>query len=136
MEEMTREQAIKKLRKLLGPKAAINVRDEITSPERRAYALASVRALRVRKDELAARIETRRKELLDVPDFKAMLDEMAELRKQMNTLSGDAMNYRFEAGTIDEGIPGFNVFHVAAKGDTWEEVIETIERERGSQRKT
>jgi seryl-tRNA synthetase len=123
---MTRDQAFKKIRKLLGPKAAADVRGDISSPEKRERASESLKFLRTRREELDAKITARQKELLDVPDFQALLEERRKLRKEVDSFQGEALHYKFMAGRIS-GVGGISFFHVEAQGDTWEEVIAKLE---------
>jgi hypothetical protein len=126
---MTRDEATRKIKKLLGPKALLEARGEISAPDKRERAREAARFLKARTVELDAKIAARQKELLDVPDYQAMLAERKTLRKDANDLLGDQLHYKFQAGTLG-GFTGFPIFHVEAQGDTWEEVIAKLEEKK------
>jgi hypothetical protein len=128
---MTREQALKKLRKLLGKNAAFTVHERISSPEARARALESRRFLSGRKVELSERLEARRKALLDGdPEYQSLLAELRPVREQIEKQTGEAFYYKFVAGTVSRLIPSMPIFHIEASGDTWEDVIAKIEAKK------
>ena len=117
---MTRDQAWKRLTKLLGKRAAMRVGTELSSPERRAKALARVQATIAESDHIDAEIKRRLKEL---NWYVEMCQQKTDLYRERRKIEGWTMYYRFEAirklGWCNE---------VLATGDTWEEVFEKLEK--------
>ena len=127
---MTRAEALKKVRKLLGPKAAIEVKEGITSPDRRQAASEEGRIISAEVKALSDRMEGRRQMLLAADDlYQSLLKEYRALKKRHNELTGEMLRYRFTTGRIN-GAGGISFFHVDAQGDTWEEVIAKL-KEKG-----
>lgn len=119
---MTRDQAWKKIRRLLGPKARIETGEAISSPERRAVGKAAHEAHRAALDELQAEIDRLVREFYQTEPIASLRAKREKMRKDTAKLPS-ATYKKFIAGTVDTFIPGFPVFHIKASGDTWEEVI-------------
>lgn len=126
---MTRAQAFTKIKRILGPNAHVDVGNEITSPEKRQAAHDAAESFRQQRTELDARITSLQKVLLDHPEYKALQAQRTALRKQFEQVNWQQSRYKFQAGIVSDLGP-FNAFHVRASGDTWEEVIAKLEKER------
>jgi hypothetical protein len=103
---MTREQAVRRLRRLLGKRARWRVTKGLTSPEKRAAARAALEAVRD---------ERRRCPYDEVERLKA-------LQAQESALFIAQFDYRFKIFR-NEGWMNIEV----GQGDTWEEAFASIE---------
>lgn len=112
---MTREQAIREARKRFGPRAIARAGEALSSPEKRATALATLKANRERRDAIDREVQAR----LDAEDwYRALMAERKECQKIISQTQGWASYYKFAVGK-DIGI----AFSVEGQGDTWEEAF-------------
>lgn len=119
---MTREQAVKRLRKLYGEKARWRVGETITSPERREAARAE--RDRLREEVVEVEEEIRRREVAaGIPELRALRTALAKARDEAGWRSAEK---RFRVGYLDLGI----AFYVKGEGDTWEEALAEAERKK------
>lgn len=123
---MRREDAIKKLGKLLGKSLGYRVDPKAPDADEREQAMAELAIARPIRDEVRKAMDDRKAELLrGDPEFQRLCTEYAEARKHCEKLQGITGHYRFAAGTSN-GI----FFMIAAQGDSWEEVIAKIEKDK------
>jgi predicted nucleic acid-binding Zn-ribbon protein len=124
--DMERAVALKKLGKLLGKSMGYQVDPKAPDRDDRAEALARLKEERPTKEALSKQMAAREAELLKADaEYQRLKAEYAEARKRCEELSYTANRYRFTAGTM-----GQLFFSVKAQGDSWEEVIAKIEKER------
>lgn len=125
---MTREQALKKLRRLLGPTCYAEIGDRISSPEKRDRYHARRRAARDEKTRAGEALDARRREVLAADSqyqtllatFRAASDAEKDVRYH-----ADESGYKFTVGTITHGM----FRSQRAAGDTWEEVFAALARD-------
>jgi hypothetical protein len=115
---VTRAEAVKRLRKHYGDKALYRVTAGAPNADQRAQATAAQRELNEARKLLDEAMELRRAELLNVPDYQAMVAQQKELRAGANRLMGIQHSYRYTIGRAELGF-----FHVHGQGDTWEEAF-------------
>ena len=119
---MTRADAIRKITKLLGPKAYWRVGEHTTSPEKREEAKVCNLDLNFRRASVHRDLQARQRELLDAdPEYQRLHAEWRALNAEEHQVSG----YKFEAG-VREGI----FITPRAYGDTWEEVITKLQAQQ------
>jgi len=122
---MTRDAALKKLRRLLGPAAYWRVGQHVTGPDRRrAYDLQLADAKFALAMLARDRADRRAALLAADPVFQALDAETKAATKRAEAVSyhNGAGGYRFEVGTRD------GIFaQPKAYGDTWEEVFAKLE---------
>lgn len=103
---MTRGEALRKLRSLLGPKAKAEVLDKITSPERRAAATERRKKAQAEGEDLNRRIQ------------KQFGAEIKAIQRRLDQASAETNTYKVTVFT-----PLSIGWLTVAKGDTWEEVF-------------
>lgn len=116
---MTRDQAVKRLRRLYGARAYANVGEAQSSPDRRTEALQRAREARQRRDALEREIAAR----LEALDWYREL--VAEKRKASEAASRELTNigyYKFRVGQ-NRGFAN----EITGSGDTWEEALAAAE---------
>jgi hypothetical protein len=118
---MERGAAIRKLMKVLGPKAYWRINKGISSPERRhtqqlSYLDAQWQAAMYARDR-----DLIRERLLNVPEYLEVKAAYVAATQRKESV-GCQPYYRFEVGTADN-LGVFNALHPKASGDTWEEVF-------------
>ncbi len=127
---MERTTAIKKLKKLLGPKCYWRIGDKITSPERRAETKTFLLETEFSERCLARDMKVRAAELMAADtlyqslkaDWQSYRDKIESSRQK-----GEPA-FRFEVGTQSGG--ALNVVSPKAYGDTWEEIFEKLQSNR------
>src|SRR5262249_20699452 len=118
--------ALKKLGKLLGKSMGYRVDLKAPDKDDRAEALAKLKEARVKRDALSKQREARMAELLrGDAEFQRLKSECAEAQKECDGVSDICKRMRFAAGIL-----GQLFFSVKAKGDTWEDVIDTLPKDR------
>jgi hypothetical protein len=128
---MERNAAIRKLKKLLGPNAYWEVREGLTSPERRADYRDRAKAARAAHDAAVAAVHARRDAILAADtEYQQLLQASKATLKALDAVryyDADA-GYKFEVGTRGSGLGGlFTIKTPRAKGDTWEQVFAQLE---------
>jgi len=126
---MTREQAIKKLRKIIGPNVYWRIGERLSRPEDREAASTKGKELRAAQVDIEERMKVRRETVLAADadyqaikaEYKTNHDAREHLRK-----SGRVAYWRFEVGTTD-AMGGLRISRPKAYGDTWEEIFATLE---------
>jgi hypothetical protein len=119
---MNEQQAIGKLKKLLGPRAAWRVDPKAPLADERAAALAARPAASKAVLDARTALDARRAELLRDPEYVHLLNEWQFLKRQADLLAGASHRHRITVGR-NSGI----ALHVVAEGDNWAEVIEKLE---------
>lgn len=121
---MQRIEAIKKLKRVLGPKAYWRIGPTLTSPERRhAAALIMLDAL-FQKAMLDRDMQIRRDALLQDPEYQSLRTARAGAVKVIESPTV-RQTYRFEVG-VTANIVGFETVKPRAYGDTWEEIFSKL----------
>lgn len=124
---MTRAQAIRKLRKEVGPKAFFEVRTSAPDKDARAVLSDYVRTLNAERTRLDAALETRRAEVLNAdPQYVQLRDARAVVNADLKT-TFNRLGYRFTIGVVSE--LGFG--HIEGQGDTWEEAFADRAKRKG-----
>ena len=119
---MRREDALKKLSRLLGKNFRYRVDPTAPDADERAEAKARLPELNARLDELGLQRNERRKALLDADaEYQRLKAEYDAASKARSDAVSCTMHYRFTVGTLGELF-----FHVKAQGDSWEEVISKV----------
>lgn len=123
---MERAVAIKKLTKILGKSLGYRVDpkapDQDDRDEARAQLAVEVPKRDALKKQRRERLETI---LLADAEYQRLKAEEAEAQKRCEKLSSATHHYRFTAGTSNGMF-----FLVKAQGDSWEEVIAKLTKER------
>lgn len=127
---MERAIAVKKLRALLGSKLGYRFDAGAPSKEERETARAELKEAAKMRDDLGSKLQVRRKQICDAdPEYQAISAGLDIARKRLEKLNQIAYRHRVEVGTSSKlGI--FNCFHVAATGDSWEEVIAKVQADK------
>jgi hypothetical protein len=124
---MRREDAIKKLTKLLGKKLGYRVDPKAPDHDERANAREQLEGFRAERDRLRTQKELRLKAILAADEeYQRLKVELDAHSKRCDELIGITLQYRFTAGYFMAA--GF--FVIKAQGDSWEEVIAKLQKER------
>lgn len=119
---MRREDALKKLSRLLGKNFRYRVDPSAPDADDRAEAKAALPELRAKREELREQVQLRLKAILSADEeYQRLKAESEEARKICERTESLIRHYRFTAGTQGELF-----FHVKAQGDSWEEVIAKV----------
>jgi len=118
---MNKNQAIVKLRAILGRDLAYRINPKVPVGEQREANLqcriALTEDLRVAKEAA----EARRREILADPEYQRLQGRVEELRRERDSLYS-ADHHRIEVGTSSD-VGGLGFFHIRASGDNWAEVV-------------
>jgi len=121
---MTREDAVRQLRRVIGPLAISVVGSHRSGPRQRAAAKVQEQALgaqlEVLQDELRRKVATRH----EPRDLITLQHQVIRLERQRSEAQARAGYYRFWVGE-DHG--RFQIER--ARGDTWDEVFALLNRE-------
>ena len=127
---MTREQALRRLKRVLGPKAYWRIAEGVSSPEKRERYHARRQAAHAQRKAAADALEARKVELLAADaEYQARLaiyHTAKEVDNDVRYRDGES-GYKFSVGIIDLGM--FRVQR--AEGDTWEEIFAQLEPTKG-----
>jgi hypothetical protein len=116
---MNLTQAKAALRKLYGDKAMWRYNDKAPKGDERAELLAAIEPLRAAEQELSAKLDARRIELLLDPQYVELQQQWRAARREAQLAIGRAHTRRV---TIGKHSMGF--FMVEAEGDNWQEAID------------
>jgi len=119
---MTREQAIRKARAVVGPRAILEVRSFVSSPDKRAEAKAEADRHEAERDCLRAEIDRRMREA-GIYELQARSRKAHEARADALHRAGWLAGYRFHINRATSSIGS----EVLGYGDTWEEAIAMAE---------
>ena len=123
---MERAVAIKKLTKILGKSLGYRVDPKAPDQDDRDEAKAQLTVARPECEALKKQLEERRAAVLLADTEYQYLKKMhAEAKEHCDKLFSLTMHYRFMAGTSN-GV----FFTIRAQGDSWEEVIAKLTKER------
>jgi hypothetical protein len=126
---MERQIAIKKLTKLLGKNLGYRVDPKAPDQDDRDEARANLKIVGATRDELREAVRQRCNALLAADaEYQRLKVEFEKARETSDVLAATLSHYRFTAGII--GSHGF--FVIKAQGDSWEEVIAKLEKDRVS----
>jgi hypothetical protein len=124
---MQRAAAIKKLTKLLGQAFGYRVNLHAPYADERLQEQANARRLLDARQAALEALNARRTWLLDAdPEHRLLLEQLTRLRDAHANANFMARAYRFTAGVTDGMF-----YHVVAQGDTWEEVVASVEKAHG-----
>lgn len=121
---MTRTEAIKKLKRMLGPTCYWRIGEHQTSPEKRRAAMLEFLDIQFCRAMIERDRTERRRVLLLDPEYQALTREVVQAQKTLDSKRGHP-TFRFEVGTSAD-IAGFNALSPKAYGDTWEEIFEKL----------
>lgn len=131
---MERAIAVKKLAKLLGKKFAYEFKPNAPSAEERDEARVKHKAAAEVVAAADKQLNERRRAVLDADtEYQALVQKAKAARDVTAKLSGVMYSHRVVVGTISN-LGAFNAFHVAAQGDSWEDVIKKVEAEKAKGR--
>jgi hypothetical protein len=121
---MTRNQALLRLKKVLGPTAYATVGDSVSSPEKRDRYRTRRASSRTVLAGATAALDARRKAILDADtEYQQLLTLYRKAKAAAEDVryhDGEG-GYKFEVGTRT------GIFrHPLAAGDTWEEVFDKL----------
>jgi len=124
--KMERAVAIKVLGKLLGKKLGYRVDDKAPTKEERAEARAALTQAIEERNKMNEQRDARYKAILAADEeYQRLFAEAKAARKRTDELSSITRHYKITVGT-SEGM----FFMVRAEGDTWEEIIAKLPRDR------
>jgi hypothetical protein len=125
---MTPAEGQKRVKAILGERAAWRDSKTATSPEARKYAHERLTLLRDEYARVTALREARMRELLADPQYQQLAAQAATLRKERDQAQSNALRYRLLVG-INKGW----CFEVKAEGDNWSDVVSKLAaKERAS----
>ena len=123
---MERSVALKKLGKLLGKSMGYRVDPKAPDAEEREEAGVELKAVVEARTEAQLKMDARRREILAADaEYQALKASYDETRKRAERLQGMTNYYRFTVG-VSNGM----FFMIKAQGDSWEEVIATVAKDR------
>jgi hypothetical protein len=123
---MERSVALKKLGKLLGKSMGYRVDPKAPDAEEREEAGVELKAVVEARTEAQLKMDARRREILAADaEYQALKASYDETRKRAERLQGMSHHYRFTVG-VSNGM----FFMIKAQGDSWEEVIATVAKDR------
>ena len=118
---MTRDEGVKRIKKLLGARCMITDNGRKTSPEGRVEYKARLKAAQAVVVEAEAKMKQRREEILKDTRYCALVDEWKEARKALGEVNVVGGGYRLMAGK-DSGF----ACEVRAEADNWEELVRAV----------
>jgi hypothetical protein len=125
---LTREQAIRKLKAIIGPRAMWRVSEGISSPEKRQRYHARTSTAEADRKAASAAMSARAAEVCaadaEYQRLKASYDEARKAASETR-YRDDESGYKFTVGK-----DAVYAFVVEAQGDTWEEVISKLEQQK------
>jgi hypothetical protein len=125
---MERTVAVKRLAKLLGKDMGYRVYSDAPSAEERARLKAESPALLAAREEAKKAKEERCRAILDADqEYQRLCAVHTEAAKAMARASSQLHSYKITVG-IASNVGAFSLFRVAAQGDSWEQVIEKLEK--------
>ena len=123
---MERAAALKKLTKLLGKTMGYRVDPKAPTPEEREAARVALLDARAGRDTINKQREERYKAILAADsEYQALRAAHSAAQKRVDAIAGTLRRWRFTVGRSN-GI----FFEVKAEGDSWEEVIEKLTKEK------
>lgn len=123
---MERVVALKRLRKLLGNEMGWRVDPKAPTADERSEAEARRPALNEAFTQAEKAMQERRAVLLQDPLYQELVTAYKLRQKERSENSGLLHHYRFTVGKTVGGL----LFRVMAQGDSWEEVIDIVERDK------
>lgn len=122
---MTRTDAVKKLKRLLGDKLYWRESKEASSPEARAAASYDAERLKAEYDTAKAAKDAKYRELLSDPDYVALAAKAKELHDALENARWRAMYRRVNVGTTNGMFAT-----IWTSGDNWAEVVREVEAQQ------
>lgn len=126
---MQRQEALKKLRRLLGDKLGYRVDPNAPTSNEREEARIALRDVRAEREMLGEKRQARRMAILAADaDYQQLVKAHEEARKSADKLASLMHRYKFTVGTSSDMF-----FHVKAQGDNWEEIIAKLTGKKPSE---
>lgn len=123
---MERAVALKKLGKLLGKSLGYRVDPKAPDADEREEARTALKIMGAERDDLKSKMDARRQAILEGDaEYQSLRAAWTTAKDRADKLSWRTHHYRFTAGVMNSMF-----FMVKAQGDSWEEVIAKIEKER------
>ena len=123
---MERTVAFKKLGRLLGKNMGYRVDDKAPTKEEREAARTELQLRSSERKSLSEQLEARREEILKQdPEYQRLKEAYGIARDRAEKLRGISGRYKITVG-VSNGM----FFTVEAEGDSWEEIIATIEKKK------
>lgn len=119
---MTRTDAVRRLKRLIGPKFHWQEDKRPSSPEARASASTEAQRIKGERDAAKLELEEMRRRLLSDPDYQALSAKVVWLNKELDNARWAACHHRIDVGTLNEIF-----FMVKAHGDNWADVVRKVE---------
>jgi len=124
---MKREDAVKKLGKLLGKCFGYRVDRDAPGADEHAEAKAQLPTLRTAEEQAEAAMKARREAILAADlGYQTLVEDYRAARARRHAASSAASRYKITVGVTTELF-----FHIRAQGHSWEDVIEKL-TSRGS----
>lgn len=122
---MTRDEGVRRLKRLFGSRAMWREHDQRSSPEQRQEIRERIAAIRAERQAIEEAV-TRRLQELDW--YREAQAQQTQLYRELKTLS-PMPYYRISVGHRDEIL---GAFHVIAEGDNWAEAIASVEKKQAA----
>lgn len=123
---MNRNQAVAKLRPMLGKRLAWREDERALTGEAREAALAILEAANARKRELCEARDARRRAVLEADtEYQRLCQAASDAGSEASKMAGRAHRRRVTVGTTSS-VGGIGFFHVAADGDNWQEAVDRV----------
>ena len=124
---MDRATALRKLGKILGKSFRYRIDDKAPTQEQREVARAALPAATTVVNELKAQKEARYEAILAADaEYQELKLALKEAQTKRDRLSGTLHYYKITVGVIVAGV----LFSVKAQGDTWDEVVAKLTKEK------
>lgn len=127
---MDRAVAIKKLTKILGKSLGYRVDPKAPTQEEREVAREALKPAIAERENLKAQRDARRAAILAADaEYQNLCAAAKAASEKVDKLGSITRHYKMTVGTMSD-IAGLGVFSVKAEGDSWEEVIAKLTKER------
>lgn len=125
---MERAEAVRKLGKLLGKSLGYRVDPKAPTPEEREQVRIDAHKLHGHYETAKKAMDDRRRAILEGDqEYVSLVAKCAEIRKAKDKAFSLSHHYK-----IQVGVSNSMFFHIKAEGDSWEQVIEKLERPKVS----
>lgn len=121
---MQRQEALNRLRKILGNKLGYRVDPDAPSQEERDHAREAQAGLTAARVEAEKAMQERQRVLLQDAEYQRLKQAWKEAREAAAKNAGLAMRFKFTVGVSNDLF-----FHVKAQGDSWEEIFAKLKAE-------
>lgn len=121
---MTPTEGVKRIKKLLGSKAAWRDNGHASSEETRETAKAAAVAAKAEYESLKGKRDDLMRRLLDNQEYQALVQQTKDARQAWEEQQGRTHRYKIRVGTVEGGF-----LMVKADGDNWADVVRKLEAE-------